>query len=243
MTTENKTTLAGMGAETSYQAVQETEPARPSGFIALGLGVFSAVAFLGVPLLIIPVLAIITGLLALRRCDGNAPLGTGPAKLGLILAVGFGACGIAVPWLKVTTLGGQAERFSRDYLRLVARGDDYLAMELEKRPLSRLPATMSLSDYYQSNPGGQGKLEFFRIKTVNERIRQYGVDADWRLDRPVRLDYHFGREKAEVVWLEPSGKKRVQFFMEYQVDKEGIGQWHIETVQNYRERIVAERVL
>jgi len=242
MTTDNKTTLVGMGAETGDQADQETEPARPSGFVSLVLGVFSAVAFMGIPLLIIPVFSIISGLIALRRCDGNAPLGTGSAKLGLILAVGFGVCGIAIPWLKATTLGGQAERFSRNYLHLIANGEDFRAMELERKSSARLTPSVSLADYYQSNPVGRKKWEIFRASKLNKHIRQYGIDADWRLDRPVRIDYHVGREKVEVVWLEPSGEKSLRFLMEYQVDREGVGQWFIEGVLEYREPIIAKRV-
>ena len=235
--------LSGMGAEIGYEEDAATEPARISGFFALIFGLLSALAFMGIPLLILPVLGIVFGMIALRRCDGKPPLGTGAAKVGLILAVGFGVFGVAVPWMKVRTLGAQAKRYSLQYLNLVAREEDMLALELRKRPSMRLPDSMSLADFYESNPKGQKALAVFRQMPINTDIRRIGPDFPWQLDKPVRVDHHFGRQQVEVVWRGPSELERFQFFLEYQVDSEGVGQWHVETFQVYRELIVADKIL
>ncbi len=243
MTTESETALAGLGAEPGFEADQPVESARVSGFAALVFGLLSVISFMGIPLLVLPLLAVVLGMFALRRCEGRAPLGTGAAKIGLILAVGFGACGVAVPYLRTLTLGGQAERFSLAYLNLIANGNDMLARELTRSYPNQLPATMSLEDYYASNPNAQRQLTVFHQLPLNVWIRQFGPDADWQLEQPVRVDYHFGREQVEVVWRQPNGDGRVQFFMEFQLGSDGVGQWHVETCQRFRELVVAETVL
>jgi hypothetical protein len=242
MTTDNNT-LAGMGAEVGYEGDEAMEPARVSGIFSLIFGLLSVVAFMGIPLLLLPVLAIVLGMIALRRCEGKPPLGTGAAKIGLVLAVGFGAFGAAIPWMKVSTLGAQARQYSLAYLNLIARGDDMLASELKKRYPNRLPPSMSLEDFYSSDPKRQSQIDSFRMMPINADIRRIGPDFAWQLDQPIRVDYVFGREQVEVVWRGPSEQERIQFFMEFQTDSEGVGQWHVETIQVYRDRVVAEKVL
>ncbi len=242
MTIDQKS-LAGMGAEPGFDGEESVEPARVSGFVALILGLISPIAFLGTPLLLFPVLAFVFGMFALRRCEGPAPLGTGAAKIGLILAIGFGTFGFAVSKLKTVALHSQAERFSKEYINLIAAGDLFLARELQRSYPNRLPTSMSLQDYYESNPNAQAAMESFRILPLNEYIRKFGPNANWTLDQPIRSDYHFGREQVEVVWRDPEGIGQVQFFLEFQLDPQGVGQWHAETVQRFRERVVAERVL
>lgn len=236
-------TVSGLGSEVGFEAESLGEPTRVSGFLSVGLGLIGLFSFIGIPVLLFPLVGIVLGMIALRRCEGKRPLGTGAAKLGLLLCAGGAACGIAVPWLKAVTLGGQAEQFSRQYIELVAQGNDYLALELQKVPAARLPASASLRQHYELNPDNHGKLDRFRIHVVNRAIRDFGPGADWQLDRPVKIDYHFGREQVDVVWRPPSGDRKLQIFLEYVVDDNGIGQWHVDNVQWYRERLVAPRVL
>jgi hypothetical protein len=235
--------LTGMGAEPGYESEQDVEPARVSGFVSLILGLVSAFAFMGTPLLLFPVLALVSGMFALRRCEGKPPLGTTAAKIGLILAVGFGVFGASLPLLKIKTVGDQAKEYSLEYLNLIANENYMLARELRKNPLGRLPSTISLQDFYDSNENAGAMLRIFAISPLNVAIRDIGPDADWQLARPVQVDYHFGREQVEVVWSDPAGEVDVQFFLELQFDPNGVGQWHVATVQELRERVVAEKVL
>ena len=88
-------------------------------------------------------------------------------------------------------------------------------------------------------------LEEFRNDSVNTLIRNRGPNAEWVLDRPIRVYYSYEREHAEVVWVDPTRDDgtKIQFFLEYRVDPKGDGQWHVEVMQVYRELIVAESIL
>lgn len=236
-------TLAGMRAEVGYGEDEIVEPVRISGFLSLICGLLSVTTFMATPLLIFSVLAVVFGFVALRRHQGAVPPGTRVAKIGMVLAIGFAAFGIGVTQLKAMTLRTQAKQFSLDYLNLVARGDSMLARELNKSFAIRLPPTMSLADHYAANPKAAESLATFHYRPVHVDVRRIGPNADWKLLKPIRINYHYGREEADVVWVGPSGDEKVQFFLEFQFDPEGVGQWHVETIQGYRERVVAERVL
>ena len=241
--TSDTPSLTGLGAEAGYDDPDDVAPVRVSGFFALLFGVISVFSFMGRPLLAFPLLAVGLGFLALRATDGKPPVGVTAAKLGLILGIGFGAFGFALPWLKQQTLCTQAEEFSLQYLRLVGSGDDMLAQQLGKDFLNRLPDSMSLVDYYTQNPNAQQHLQLFQLTPLNRDLKSWGPDVDWKLAQPTRVEYHYGRQQAEVVWQGPPGTERVQFFMSFRFDADGVGQWYVETVQYYRERVVAEKVL
>lgn len=114
-------TVPRMQAEAGFELDDSAPPLRVSGFICLIFGVLSFFCTLGQPLLVLPLIAIVVGMFALRRSGGQTPVGTRAAMLGMILAAGFGACGLFIPWMKTMTLGRQAEKFSRDYMEVVAR--------------------------------------------------------------------------------------------------------------------------
>jgi hypothetical protein len=234
-----------MQAETGFELDDSAPPLRVSGFICLIFGVLSFLCLLGQPLLVLPLIAIIFGVFALRRSGGQTPVGTRPAMVGLVLAVGFGACGMFLPWMKTRTLGSQAEQFSRYYLEVVARGQDEFAMELRKDYVNRLPTTMSLKEHYTISEDAARRLAEFREDSMNTMIRKRGPNADWILDRPTRVYYSYQREHAEVVWIDPTGETsaKIQMFLEYLVSPDGEGQWHVDVVQSYREPIVAENIL
>lgn len=234
-----------MQAETGFELDDSAPPLRVSGFICLILGVLSFSCLLGQPLLVLPIIASVFGVFALRRSGGQTPVGTRPAMLGIVLAAGFGSCGLFLPWMKTRTLGSQAEQFSRYYMEVVARGQDEFAMELRKDYVNRFPTTMSLKDHYALTEDAARRLMEFREDGINNTIRKRGPGADWILDRPTRVYYSYQREHAEVIWIDPTGEtpSKIQMFLEYRVSPDGDGQWHVDVVQSYRERIVAENIL
>lgn len=238
-------TIPRMRAEAGFELDDSAPPLRVSGFICLLFGALSFLSILGQPMLVLPLVAIVFGVFALRRSSGRTPVGTRPAMLGMVLAVGFGSCGLFIPWMKTVTLGGQAEKFSRDYMEVVARGEDEFAMELRKDYVNRFPDTMSLKQHYSMSENSRRALEEFKAESLNATIRDRGPNAEWVLDRPIRVYYSYGREHAEVVWVDPTGDTtaKVQFFLEYRPDNNGNGQWHVDLVQSYRELIVAESIL
>jgi hypothetical protein len=105
---------------------------------------------------------------------------------------------------------------------------------------------MSLKQHYNMSETASQSLEEFKENSINATLRKRGPNAEWVLDRPTRVYYSYGREHAEVVWIDSTGESpaKIQFFLEYRPDhKNGDGQWHIEVAQPYRELIVAESVL
>lgn len=242
--TDDAAPVARMNAEAGYEEVEQVTPVRFSGFICLILGLISAVAMLGLPALVVPAVALLFGLVAVRPYSSEKPVGVTPAKVGLVLAILFATAGYVLPYMKTRTLGGQAKVYTRQYIEVIAREYDEFAMELNKDFRNRFNATMPLEDYYQQgNEDAVQALREFRGNQAHAIMRKLGPDAEWVLDRPVRVYKTYGVEKAEVVWRSKKSGQMVQFFMQYLIDPNDVAQWHIEHVQQYRERIVAESVL
>jgi hypothetical protein len=233
-----------MNAEAGYEESEQATPVRFAGFVCLLLGLISPVAMLGLPALVVPAVAAVFGLIALRPYRGEKPVGVTPAKIGLLLAILFASAGYFIVHMKTKTLGEQANFYTRQYIEVIARDYDEFAMELNKDFRNRFSDTMSLEDYYQqgNQPAIDALLEF-QDNGAHAIIRKVGPDADWVLDRPVRVFKSYGIDRAEVVWRSTKSGKLIQFFMHYLVDPDDVAQWHIEHVQEYRELIVAESTL
>jgi hypothetical protein len=244
MTTERQPFSSGLGEEPGLE-LEDAEPLRISGFLCLLFGVLSIFCTVGQPLLFLPLVAFVLGGFALRPSGDQMPVGTRPAMLGLVLAAGFGACGLFLPLMKSRTLGKQAEQFSRDYMEVLARGHEEIALELQKDYVNRLSTEMSLVELYASNEVAREALEGLRDSSSSAALRQRGPGADWVLAQPTRVYYAYGSQHAEVVWEDPTGEVdiKIQIFLDYLVDREGNGQWNVQLSQPYRKRIVAETVL
>ena len=85
----------------------------------------------------------------------------------------------------------------------------------------------------------------FKTDLVNREFKRRGPDAEWELDRPIRIYYQYGKEHAEVVWSDPTGDSEltIQMFMDYEIDSKGRGQWLMSVVQPLRRRLVADSIL
>ncbi len=234
-----------MSAEAGYES-EETVPLRISGFLALILGLASALALVGAPLLLIPILAMFFGFFALRKYDGPAPVGVRQAKVGLVLAAGFGACGFFLPWMKTMTLGSQAEYFARQYVEIVARGEMELAMELKKNYSNRYMHNMSLKQHYEMSDGARSALEMFSQESVNKTIQELGPGGTWELDQATRVYHQFRLDRADVVLVNYDREVplKIYFQMVYFPHRDtGVGQWHVEVCTEKTERLVAESIL
>lgn len=234
-----------MHAETEFEPDDLTAPLRLSGFLCLLVGLLSFFCTMFQPLLFLPIVALVFGGIALRRWSGQQPIGIRPAMVGMVLAAGFGSCGLFLPWMKNMTLGKQAERCTLQYIDVVALGNYEMALELRKDHVNRFPDTMPLREHYASSEETMRTLEEFQQETLNATFQKIGPGGNWVLDRPTRVYYSYGREHAEVVWIDRNGEtpSAIQFFLEYMIDTNGDGQWHITTAQTYREPIVAPTVL
>lgn len=235
-----------MSAETGFEEDITQAPIRVSGFIAGLLGLLSALSFLSIPMLLVPLAAIGFGVFALRRYDGLEPVGTKVAYFGVLLAIGFGALGFGIPLFKSRTLGGQAEYFARQYLELVANEDLQYAYELHKDINNRFLSTMSLDEHYQANARARDNLEKFKNDGVNKTIARIGSGAKWELDRATRVFHQYRRDNAEVVFIHYGADKptTIQFHLQCRPHSEtGKNEWFIKVCQLYRERLVAESIL
>ena len=236
--------LGGMGAETGFDSNEPAAPLRFSGFLSLLLGLFSWVSLTAVAAVVVPVFAIFFGLIALRPSVFGKPVGNFPAKLGILLGVGFGACGLTLPMFKTQILGAQAHQFALQYTEVINAGYDSVGLELKKEHRNRFSKDMPLEDHYANL---RATMDDQRLSELDDDsgtalIQQIGPEANWKLDRPVRIYRQYGIDRADVVLRSESGSL-MQFFMQYLIDSEDVGQWHIEIVQPYRELIIAESVL
>ena len=234
--------LDGMRAETGFGDEDSTPPLRFSGFVSLFLGLLSWVSILALGAIVMPILALLIGLFALRPSRFGTPVGTLPAKMGVCLAVAWGICGYLVPVLKTQTLGGQAKAFAMDYIDVINAGYDTLGIELKKENRNRFSKEMPLDDYYDGSEAAVQTLENFDSDGGNSVIRRAGPDANWVLDRPMHVFHQYGIDRAHLVFRDDEGAL-LQFHMQYKVDANDVGQWHIARVQPYRELIVAESIL
>ncbi|MEM8666262.1 MAG: hypothetical protein AAGG48_02015 [Planctomycetota bacterium] len=235
-----------MRAETGYEDDGAIAPVRISGFLCLVLGLLSFVSLFGKPLLVIPVAAFFVGLIALRKYVGEErPVGTTAAKLGMVIAVGFGSCGLFVHTFKGRTLGAQAEKFALDYVEVIASGNDFYALELEKDYPNRFSDSMDLEEHYALDDIGENIVGQFRRRQVNEVIRTRGPGSVWALDESVTVQYSYGKERARVVLRDPTGEttSKILIFLLYRVDSKGNGQWHVEDCSIVSERLIAPAVL
>ncbi|TWU57176.1 hypothetical protein [Rubripirellula reticaptiva] len=247
-----------MHAETGYDESELMAPLRFSGYVCLILGLISPVALLGLPALVVPALAIFMGLIALRPSSGPVPAGRMPAQIGIILAIGFGICGFGIVSMKKNTLGTQAKYYSREYISLVANGHKELPIELSKSFNNRFSESMPLKEFYenqekeyaerqadgQGGGGGEGSpMEEFQNNAAHTEIIRQGPDAEWKLATPIEIYHQFGIDRAIVNWKAPGSEQVVQFMMQYLIDGEDVGQWHVDIIQIKRERLVAESIL
>ncbi len=241
----NNPLIPKMQAEAGYELDDSVAPLRVSGFVCLIFGLLSFFCTLFQPLLAFPLITFVLGMFALRRSGGQQPVGTRPAMVGMVLAAGFGACGLFLPWMKTMSLGRQAEHFSRQYIEVVAHGHDEIALELRKDYVNRFPTTMPLEQHYRMSESASESLEEFQNDSLNRTFQQHGLSADWVLNRPTRVYYSYGNEHADVVWVDPSGELSapIQVLLDYVIDSKGDGQWHIKSAHTYRERLVAESIL
>ena len=233
-----------MSAEAGFDGDDIQAPIRISGFICLLLGLASVVSFLAIGVMVVPFLAIGFGLFALRKYGQPTPVGINAARWGMLFAIGFGAFGLGVPLFKKHTLGTQAEYFAKEFVKLVASGEDYYVLELQKSYVNRFLRSMPLAEHYESIELSED-LENHRGSSLKSLLVRLGPDAKWELDRSVYVYHKYGRDHAEVVLVNNDGKKPqlITVSLEKAISKDGDIQWHVDNFMMYRERLVAESIL
>ena len=181
------------------------------------------------------------GSLALRRSAGQMPVGTGAAMVGLVLAAGFGACGLFLPWMKTMTLGARPKNSRGITWRSSPAIEDEFAMELRKDYVNRFPTTMSLKAALRASM----RMRLAALAEFREDAHQR-ADPQTRSRRRVGLKRPYAslllvRKRASRSHLEqtPAGRlsEQIQYVSGVPSDhRNGDGQWHVDRGHSsYRE--------
>ena len=132
---------------------------------ALLLGIASASALAGQVLWGVPVLGVVTSLVALLRIEraAGALAGRRAAQWGLALSMFFGAVAVAQFISNERLLAGRAEQVSRQWFAALAAGDLPLARQLgmPAKTRARISDPTQLWNYYRDVAGQRRDLEQF----------------------------------------------------------------------------------
>jgi len=211
--------------------IDEPRPIRLSGFLAFGLGLLSFTALFGAPMIVVPVLAALAALFALRPYQGQRPVGLTVATIGLFAAVLFGVWGVTQRHLRQQTMSEQAVQFAASWLDLIAQGDIELAVELRAEPGRRQSATMPLDEYYLHSEDGRRTMSEFRENEAVKEVLQAGENARWELTAPPRTYSLNGRDMVDTTWRDLSGtlSKGIRVGLAYlPAEGDEPAQWKIE---------------
>ncbi len=222
-----------MSAEGEMEVLAESRPIRVSGFIALFLGLLSFVAVLGAPMIVVPVLAALIALFALRPYAGLRPAGYTAASIGLFAAVLFAVWGVTQRHWREQVLAQQAAQFASNWLDLIAQGDLELAVELQVHPSRRQAASMALSEYYSISEEGQRGMSAFREMEPAEDLIRAGNQVRWQLAQPPLVYRERNRELVRTHWKDQSGSlaQPLQVTLEYfPADDTQAAQWKIDSI-------------
>ncbi|TWT80996.1 hypothetical protein CA13_24430 [Planctomycetes bacterium CA13] len=243
--TDPKPLVPMMGAEGGFAPDEEIAPFRISGLFCLLFGVLSIFSLIAYVMIAFPLIAIALGLFALRKWDGPRPSGVALAKIGLVLALGFGSCAAWMHQMRSRTLGSQAEYFAKQYIELLANDQIPIAAELRKDYVNRAPTHMPLKQHMESNEMGRNALDDLRGDSANLGIGgPDNVDA-WVPAKPTRVYYNYGNYKAEVLLKDSNNPeaKKIIVLLKYDIDPDGNGQWLVEQCRQDMKKLVAEAVL
>lgn len=230
---------AVMSVEGESEMRIDPRPIRLSGFVAFGLGLLSALALLGQPMMIFPAFAIITAMFALRPYSGERPVGHGAAVAGLVGAILFAVWGTAERSFRYQHMSKQATVFAADWLRLMAEGDFELACELQQPPSGRQSASMPLNQYYRESAEGKSVMGSFRENSVVADLIKAGSAVQWTLDRPPAYRVQQTRHLTDTIWRDASGNVQslVKIGMSYERnDDDKPGQWYVYAIDVWVDR-------
>jgi hypothetical protein len=225
-----------MSAEGTPELELHTTPIRVSGIFALILGIFSFVAVLGAPLVIVPVAAAALAVFAMRPYPDERPIGVVTAWIGLFLAVTFGVWGVTERQFKTRSMSAQATRFAGEWLNLVGQQNLELAVELQIHPSRRQPASMPLADYYQRGEEAISLLNQFKEQEPIPKLITLGTKPQWEPAGPPKVYQLYGRELTQTIWRDATGSypNVVKVVLEYlngaTPDK---AHWKIEMVSDF----------
>ena len=233
-----------MGDEGEYQMVENARPLRASGYVCLILGIASVASLFGLPLLAIPVAALLVGVFALRKYTEPEPAGVPAARVGMILAIMFGVACYVLHSSRYATLSDQAEQYAKFFTSTMAVGEPEIAMELMSGFVGR--QNVPLKPLYVNDEAMMLRMNEFKNNGVYGPVSQLDGEADWKVTRPTKVWQSYGGlQKAQVCLKDAEDRidLEIQVFLSMVYDREGNMLWNVYHVQPYRERIVSAGIL
>jgi hypothetical protein len=218
--------------------LNEYRPVSRVAVVALALGLASAVAFLHPVLFIVPVVAVVTSLLALRQTSdpGNGLVGRGLGQVGLAMAIVLGGSGATFYFARLYFVAREAHAVSDQWFELLARGKPHMAHQLTVEPARRLPLNNRLWDFYRNNESLQASLRTFVEEPATRALLWLGPDATVRLLRTESLSSKRRNQTVtqiySVTFPDDDKKGRKSFFVRVTLKREtdrdsGITGWRV----------------
>ncbi|QEG38688.1 hypothetical protein [Roseimaritima ulvae] len=222
-------------------AAQEipTSPVRPSGFVALFLGLLSSVVLLSAALLIVPIFAIAIGLFALRPAPLGAPVGRRFAMAGILLAVLFATWSVVGNRVRSEELAANGQRFAAHWLELASMGEWEVVLELMKWPERRQSPKMPLEPYYANTDARVEEMASFKERQGFSRLVEAGDTARWAVFGTPHVFSDRGEQCVRVRFVDQSaaavGGVWVELQRRVEEDAEA-GEWKVRDYGIFDER-------
>jgi hypothetical protein len=166
-------------------------------------GLLSFTATLHPLMLIAPIVAVVTGALALRAIatDTAGLTGRRLAIAGMIVGVFFAATATSRLMTRDWIIATRAKKFAGDWLQLAIDGRREEAYEMTLAPERRQLPTTDLPAYYAGSPERNEHLQRFYDESPMKELIEFGTAGTVRLDRIVdTLQDHRSRDIVGLIY-------------------------------------------
>jgi hypothetical protein len=211
-----------------------------AAIVAIILGVASFGALLQPLLLIVPLVAIVAGILALRSISVSTAglAGRWLAVIGVLLAVFFASTATARFISRDWIVTARARRFADDWLQMAAEGRREEAYEMTLSPAQRqLPGT-ELAEFYASSAERNEELQQFFAESPARDLVEYGSQGTLQFEEVIHSgkSSYYGDMVGMIYTLtytaddETKAVKIHLIVRRSRHRKSGHGQWSVEHV-------------
>lgn len=155
-----------------------------SALAVVGLlsGILSVVAMVGIAYWLLPLVAIVLNVAALRQIQARAPelIGRKAALLGMFLALTFAVAAPAEQFCYRQLMRREAQQFAAEWFDVVRRGECDKAHHLTIAPKYRAALDDSLWDFYRKSDNWRKQLKAFVDGSVMRTLLALGPTANAR---------------------------------------------------------------
>jgi hypothetical protein len=217
-----------------------------AALVAAIFGVFSFTALLYPLLLIVPLVAFVSGWLALRSIAVSSAGLTGRrlAVAGILLATLFASGAVTRLTSRDWIVTSRARRFADDWLQLVLDGHREAAYEMSLPPSMRQTPGVDLEKIYGEDPKKNDALQRYFADSPARELVKFGPAG--KLHYEGILDAGRNTEQGDLVGLEylleyregdETKSTRIQLAVQRKLHgKNGRGQWTLQHVGTAEER-------